>query len=140
VTERLPERRISVHARIALGNAVAGKRKRLEVAGGLGPAQSLSAVEARIVETPADPKEVRKQLDPVLRGEAPLSAETLGHIDYHDYVDRFADYLAEQGDASTAAAVMNGLIETLAKRGVRADVLEAIKGQRDAYRAKSKKK
>jgi len=140
VTERLPDRRVAVHARIALGNAVAGSRKRLEVAGGLSPAQSLSAVDARIVETPADPREARKQLEPVLTGDAQLSAETLGHIDYHDYVDRFADYLAQQGDAREAAQVMDGLVDTLAKRGVRADVLAAIKGQRDAYRAKAKKK
>src|SRR6185369_14528726 len=69
VTERLPDRRVAVHARIALGNAVAGRRKRLEVAGGLSPAQSLSDVDAHIVETPADPREVRKQLDPVLTGD-----------------------------------------------------------------------
>ena len=140
VTERLPDRRVAVHARIALGNAVAGRRKRLEVAGGLSPAQSLSAVDAHIVQTPANPREVRKQLEPVLTGDAQLSAETLGHIDYHDYVDRFADYLAQQGDARQAAQVMDGLVDTLTRRGVRADVLAAIKGQRDAYRAKAKKK
>jgi hypothetical protein len=110
------------------------------VGGGLSPAQSLSSLDARIVETRADPTEARKQLAPVLSGEAQLSAETLGHIDYHEYVDRFAEYLAREGDARTAVEVMDGLIETLQKRGVRASVLEAIKAQRDAYRAKSKKK
>ncbi|HEY3063875.1 MAG TPA: hypothetical protein VGL99_33305, partial [Chloroflexota bacterium] len=74
VTERLPDRRVAVHARIALGNAVAGRRKRLEVGGGLSPAQSLSSVAAHIVEAPADPVEVRRQLEPVLTGEAQASA------------------------------------------------------------------
>jgi hypothetical protein len=138
VTGKLPERRVAVHARIALGNAVAGRRKRLEVGGGLSPAQSLSSLDARIVETRADPAEARKQLAPVLSGEAQLSAETLGHIDYHEYVDRFAEYLAQEGDARTAAEVMDGLIETLEKRGVRANVLEPIKAQRDAYRKRAK--
>src|SRR5262245_15884246 len=124
VTERLPERRVAVHARIALGNAVAGRRKRLEVGGGLSPAGSLSSLDARIVETRADPAEVRKQLAPVLTGDAPLTAETLGHIDYHDYVDRYAAYLAQEGDARTAAEVMEGLVETLEKRGVKARVLD----------------
>jgi hypothetical protein len=138
VTERLPDRRAAVHARIALGNAVAGQRKRLEVGSGLSPAQSLASVDARIVETPADPREVRRQLEPVLSGEAQLSAETLGHIDYHDYVDRFAQWLADEGDVGTAAKIMDGLVETLEKRGVRADVLAAIKKERDAYRKSSK--
>src|SRR6266545_5824195 len=132
VTERLPDRRVAVHARIALGNAVAGRRKRLEVGGGLSPAQSLSALDAQIVEAPADASEVRRQLEPVLTGEAQTSAETLGHIDYHDYVDRFAQWLTREGDASTAVQVMDGLIETLEKRGVRANVLAAIRQERDS--------
>jgi len=135
VTERLPDRRVAVHARIALGNAVAGRRKRLEAAGGVSAAQSLSSVDARIVETPADPAEVRKQLEPVLSSESQRSAETLGHIDYHDYADRFARWLSEQGETQSAADVMDALVETLAKRGVRADVLAAIKTEADAYRA-----
>jgi len=136
VTERLPERRVSVHARIALGNAVAGRRKRLEVGGGFGPARPLSELDARIVEAPANAAEVQKQLAPVLAEQSQLSAETLGHIDYHDYVDRFAAWLAEQGDTAAAADAMNALHETLAKRGVKAEVLAAIAAQRDAYRAR----
>jgi hypothetical protein len=135
VTERLPDRRVAVHARIALGNAVAGRRKRLEAGGGVSAAQSLSSVDARIVETPADPAEVRKQLEPVLSSESQRSAETLGHIDYHDYADRFAKWLSEQGETQSAADVMDALVETLAKRGVRADILAAIKTEADAYRA-----
>jgi hypothetical protein len=77
---------------------------------------------------------VRRQLEPVLSGEAQLAAETLGHIDYHDYVDRFAQWLADEGDVGTAAKIMDGLLETLEKRGVRADVLAAISKERDAYR------
>jgi len=137
VTERLPDRRVAVHARIALGNAVAGRRKRLEVGGGLSPAQSLSALDAQIVEAPADASEVRRQLEPVLTGEAQTSAETLGHIDYHDYVDRFAQWLTREGDASTAVQVMDGLIETLEKRGVRANVLAAIRQERDSLNPSS---
>jgi len=136
VTERLPERRVSVHARIALGNAVAGRRKRLEVGGGFEPARPLSELDARIVEAPANAAEVQKQLAPVLAEQSQLSAETLGHIDYHDYVDRFAAWLAEQGDTAAAADAMNALHETLAKRGVKAEVLAAIAAQRDAYRAR----
>lgn len=134
VTERLPDRRVAVHARIALGNAVAGARKRLEVGGGLEAARPLSELNARIVEAPANPAEVEKQLKPVLTEQTELSAETLGHIDYHDYVDRFAAWLAAQGDKGAAAAAMSALHDTLAARGVKPQVLEAIAAQRDAYR------
>ncbi len=86
---------------------------------------------------PADASEVRRQLEPVLTGEAQTSAETLGHIDYHDYVDRFAQWLTREGDASTAVQVMDGLIETLEKRGVRANVLAAIRQERDSLNPSS---
>jgi hypothetical protein len=133
VTERLPERRVAVHARIALGNAVAGSHKRVEVRGGLEPARPLSELDARIVEMPGDAAEARKQLEPVLTAETQLSAETLGHIDYHEYVDRFASWLAEEGDTRSAAEAMSAMYETLAARGVRQPVLAAIAAQRDHY-------
>lgn len=138
VTERLPERRVAVHARIALGNAVAGTRKRLEVGGGFGPAQPLADLDARIVERPADAAEVQKQLTGVLTQETALSAETLGHIDYHDYVDRFAAWLAEEGDREGAAVAMSALYDALAKRGVKPAVLATIAAERDAYLGASK--
>jgi len=134
VAERLPERRVAVHARIALGNAVAGPHKRVEVRGGLEPARSLSELDARIVEMPGDAAEARKQLEPVLTAETQLSAETLGHIDYHEYVDRFASWLADEGDARSAADAMSAMYDTLAARGVRQPVLAAIAAQRDHYR------
>jgi hypothetical protein len=134
VADRLPDRRVAVHARIALGNAVAGPRKRLEVGGGLEPARPLAELGARVVETPSDPAEVRRQLEPVLADASQRSAETLGHIDYHEYVDRFAAWLAEEGDAQAAVAAMDAMLETLSKRGVRAPVLAAIAQERDRYR------
>ena len=98
----------------------------------------MSELGARVVETPADPAEARKQLAPVLTTETQLSAETLGHIDYHEYVDRFAEWLAQEGDVRAATAAMDAMYKTLAKRGVRAPVLEAIAAQRDQYKRRSR--
>ncbi|MGH7675458.1 MAG: hypothetical protein ACREMV_09315, partial [Gemmatimonadales bacterium] len=65
------------------------------------------------------------------------AAETLGHVDYNYYVDRFARWLADQGDPAAAADVEDKLHETLAARGVLERVLEEIGRRRDTYRTAS---
>jgi hypothetical protein len=62
------------------------------------------------------------------------AAETLGHVDYRHYVDRFARWLDDNGDAAAAAACQARLHHTLANRAVAHHVLEEIARQRDAYR------
>ena len=131
VTERLPDRRVTVHARVALGNSVATERKRLQLGEGTEAAVSAFAAGGRFVTLPADETAARKQLTSALMAETKVAAETLGHIDYKDYAVSFAEWLSERGDSKDATSVLNELYQTLSDRKVLERVLEQIKALRD---------
>jgi len=135
VTERLPQSRATVHARIALGNAVAVERKRLEL--GDGPATAVPAYMARgrIAVQRADVTAATKQLSAALMGEKSVAAETLGHVDYKEYAVGFADWLAQNGEVKDATAVLSDVYQTLTDRKVLPRVLDEVKTVRDKYRA-----
>jgi hypothetical protein len=131
--EKLPNLMLATHARVALGNAVAGDRKRLDLGGARSPAVPAWMAGGRLIETPANPFEARATLGAALMVNPQASAQTLGHLDYHRYVDLYAEFLAEDGDTHTAALAMDTLHTTLASRHVRADVLADIQLKRDEY-------
>ena len=135
VTERLPESRVTVHARIALGNAVAVERKRLELGDGAGAAVPAYMAGGRIVPVRADETAARKQLATALVGEKNIAAETLGHIDYKEYAVSFAAWLVEKGQVEEATRVLSDLYQTLAGRKVLERVLAEIKKLHDEYGA-----
>jgi len=135
VTERLPESRVTVHARIALGNAVAVERKRLELGDGAGAAVPAYMAGGRIVPVRADETAARKQLATALIGEKNIAAETLGHIDYKEYAVSFAAWLVEKGQVEEATRVLSDLYQTLAGRKVLERVLAEIKKLHDEYGA-----
>jgi hypothetical protein len=64
-----------------------------------------------------------------------VAAETLGHIEYREYVDAFSDWLAASGDPGAAAKRQSGLLKTLKARKVADWVLKAIERKRDSYRS-----
>lgn len=60
------------------------------------------------------------------------AAETLGHVDFKNYVEAYQDTLRGQGDRKGANALRDEAHDTLKKRGVKASVLQELKTGRDA--------
>jgi hypothetical protein len=58
--------------------------------------------------------------------DAPVAAETLGHIRFKRSVDRFATVLEEQGETAVAAAVVGQAQRALSARGVLDSVVEDL--------------
>ena len=71
--------------------------------------------------------------------QADKVAQTLGHINYRNDVDRYSDMLNEAGMSSEAADIQDKMHETLANRHVLKDVLQDIRKKQEGYK-KSKKK
>jgi len=132
VVERLADRPAAWHARVALANPLARNYKQLTL--GEGPQRMTAAADAggRITLTPARADDARKSFAAALLEYPDQAAETLGHVDYKDYVDGFAQWLGDRGDAAGAATCRARLHDTLANRAVADPVLEEIAGRREA--------
>ncbi len=135
VVERVADCPAAWHARVALAHPVARNYKQLAI--GEGPQRMTSAADAggRITMTAARMDAARKSFGAALMEYPDQAAETLGHIDYAQYVDRFARWLDDNGDAAAAAACRTRLHDTLANRAVAGHVLEELASRRDAHRA-----
>ncbi|MGH7676121.1 MAG: hypothetical protein ACREMV_12695, partial [Gemmatimonadales bacterium] len=137
VTERLGERRVAAHARVALAAALAREFKLLRMPGERGDMTSARAAGGVLEIAKAEPDAARKEFAAALAGQPPVAAETLGHVDYKYYMDHFCAWLADQGEPAEAAEVQDTLLQTLAARGVLERVLEDIRRRRDTYRTAS---
>lgn len=132
VAEQLPERRVAVHADLALGSVLATDYKEL--------VEDSDAPHGIAVEVkPAKADEARDLLDRALTARPETAAESLGHVGYKSRVDRYCEVLAEQGDTDAAASRQETLREALASREVRGrrvapSVLEEIGERERAYR------
>jgi hypothetical protein len=129
VSKRLARRRVALHAALALGEGVARPWRQLV------PDETAPA-GIGFVALNADPKQARSLLDTALKDNAATMVESLGHIDYRGYVDRFCDWLVAQGDPSAGYAVQDVLLKTLAKRTVSGrkvldSVLADVQARRD---------
>jgi hypothetical protein len=132
VVDKLSDRRVALHASLALGNVLASDYKQL-VADAEAPGKGL-----RIEVHPAQPEEAADLLSKALTDQPQVAAETLGHIDLKLYVDRASQKLAEQGATDTAARLQETLYETLSERTVHGrkvldSVLQEIRERRDTY-------
>lgn len=130
VAARLPARRVALHAALALGECLTRADKELV-------ADAKEPMGMRFREAPADPKTARALLGRALEANAPTMAESLGHIDFQWYVDRFTDWLEQQGDPAAGRAAQDKLLATLSARVVRGrkvldSVLARIQARRDA--------
>ena len=135
VVQRFGDRAAAWHARLALAHPLARTYKQLTL--DAGPQRMTSAADAggRITLGAARVDAARESLGAALTEYPDQAAETLGHVDYKHYVDRFAQWLSDHGDATAAAACQARLHDTLANRDVADHVLEEIAGRRDAYRS-----
>jgi hypothetical protein len=128
VVERFPERRIALHARVALGNPLTVDFKRLE------PTEDLG--ELKIEVEKARPDDAAKLIEPVLVEQSDTSAESFGHIRYRKLAERIAQRLAAIGADAEASSTIDSAIETLEERTVkgrpvRSEVIAELKETRE---------
>lgn len=132
VSAKLKNRRVALHASLALGEALGRNFKQL-----VADQSSPQGLAIKVVN--AQPVESQKLLTEALCDQAQVMSESLGHIDYKWYVDAFSEWLAKQGEPSQSFKVQDLLLNTLSARTVRGrkilnSVLDATKAKRDSYR------
>lgn len=132
VVEKLADRRVAVHANIALANSLVGDYKQLVVD------EAVPGNGLRIDVRKAQPEEASELLSKALMEKPQVAAETLGHIDLKDYTDRASEKLSEHGASDEAAKLQGNLYETLSNREVRGrkvlgSVLQDIKNEYNKY-------
>jgi len=135
VVATLPDRRVAIHAAVALATPLTRDFKELVVDDGL----------PKIEVHPPQPEPARALLHEALERAAPAAVESLGHIEYRRKVERAVDWLAGEGDRQDAAKLQNVLVETLEAREVNGrpvlrSVVEEVKEERDRMAAQAKPK
>lgn len=135
---KLPKSKAAYHARVALGSALARDYKLLEVKKGGETMMSADAAGGKIHLLKADEKEARMYLSAALTDHADAAAESLGHVDYKYYADRYSDWLAHVGDTEAAATVQDKVYSTLSARKVADFVLQQIKARGASYAKKTR--
>jgi len=134
IADQLKDRRVAIHANLALGNAAAKKYKLLKLPDEThDELNSAKAVQGKFIEAKADIKGGSKQLKASLRDDADGAAETLGHIEYKNQADMLSRWLDDQGKPEDAEKVQQQLYNSLSKRGVLKRVLDEIAKQQKKY-------
>jgi hypothetical protein len=137
IVERFPERRISLHARLALGNPQTIDYKTVI------PTDDRQEVE--VVVSKADPGQAMDLIEPVLVDESETAVESLGHIRYRTIAERTAKRLDAAGADAAAAKTLDAAVDTLAAREVggrpiKPQVIADLKEARKQLAPKSKAK
>ena len=110
VVERFPEKRIALHARVALASPMTVDYKLLV------PTEDGSDLKIEVVA--AEPDEAAKLIEPALVKESAIAAESFGHIRYRTIAERTAGRLAAAGATPAAERTIDSAIDTLSKRKV----------------------
>jgi hypothetical protein len=139
VAAKLSNRRVALHAKLALGTALAQDYKELEIK----PSNGQRGLEFRV--RPDKPEEARTLIEEALVAKSEVAVESFGHVQSKRYFDRFTDCLDDKGDAVSAAQAQGVLYDTMSKREVNDrkvldPVLTDIKDHQEAYEEKSPRK
>jgi hypothetical protein len=133
VSERLKDRKAAIHAKVALGSPLTRDYKLLTLPEGVREMTAASDENAKINIVKTKPTEAKRELSDALLEDTNKAAETLGHIDYKNYVDQFSAFESEQGNEAAAAKSQTELYDTLSSRGVLKRVLDEIEDRRSTY-------
>jgi hypothetical protein len=136
--ERLPDRKVAVHANLGLGRSVANEYKLIAE----DPAEPRHPLGIK-VEAPLD-EEAKSRLSDALTRAPERAAESLGHVRYRRRIEAFGRWLADRGDPEAGADELEEGIETLAAREihgrrVREEVLTEMRQLRDTLHPKNRK-
>jgi hypothetical protein len=124
VSERLADRTVAIHARIALACPLTQNFKQLRVDAGKTRDQRL---EFRTEKSKMD--QAVSTFESAVQARGDRAAESLGHIDYADYTILFSRRLAAMGDTQEAESIGGSMITTLSRRGVPPDILAQVQGR-----------
>lgn len=103
VVDRLPDRAVTRHARLALGLPLMRNRKVLQLPDGSVPMASAACDGGILGVADARPEEARRCLhEALIEGDGVPAAETFAPHAHHRYVMQFADWLASSGDEAAA--------------------------------------
>jgi hypothetical protein len=135
VSEQLGDRRVAIHAKLALGTMYSRDFKELV-------ASDNATQDLSVKVRPAKMDEAKKLLDGALIDEADTAAESLGHFDYKWYIDQCSERFAKEGDKKDAASYQDVLYKTFSNRKVHGrkvldSVLAEIKDKCDSYSRKT---
>jgi len=125
VAARMDQEPVARHAHLMLGRPLAGEFKQIDLAGGAPRPLAACELDGSITVGKADAKVAEEHLHTAL-DDAPVAAETLGHIRFNRAVERFATLLEDQGENEVAAAVVGQAQRALEARGVIQPVIDAL--------------
>lgn len=121
IIEKIPQRKVSTHARVALALPMIKQYKIL------GENRHIHIIPPKF-------EEARNILNPSLINESQVAANTLGNIDYRYYMEKLSNAIAFQhGNTNEAAMIEKKLYETLENRKVKENVLTEVKQNIDKY-------
>jgi hypothetical protein len=139
VADRLSDRPVAYHARIALATPLTRGYKQLGLPEGKAAMTGASLAGGKISVAKPDEKRARAEFSAALTDNPQQAVETLEHCDYHYYCDRYSNWLAETGDRDAAANVQDGLLKVLTERKVLESVLADVRTKRDDYKGEKSK-
>ncbi len=136
IAERIPDSRVALHARYALGFVLAEPYKRLVV----DEARRERRLAFDLAESRQD--EARELVGTALTSRPEVAADSFGHVVFRRRVERFTDWLAHAGNEDDAARFADVLFDTLSRRRVGGrpvlpKVLEEIDAKRQALTARA---
>jgi hypothetical protein len=124
VGDRLPTRRVAIHAKVALACPLAKAHKQLHIDPAKPPDERLEfKAERQKLEQAA------QDFRSAVADNEQDSAESLGHIDYADYAIRFSRYLAQEGEQGKATEMATTMVTTLASRDVPQNILAQLEAR-----------
>ncbi|MGY1607545.1 MULTISPECIES: hypothetical protein [unclassified Geodermatophilus] len=131
VVDRLGDRRVAVHAALALGLPAAADYK-------LATARSDSPAGLAVDVRRARPEQARRLLEHALVDRADEAAVTLGHIRFAQEAETASQRLSTSDDPEVAGRLMGAAHDTLSRRvvgrrRVLSSVLEELARKRDRY-------
>jgi hypothetical protein len=119
--------RIARHALIPLALAVSRPAQVLDLGAGIDPLSAGTDRQTAVLVQAPQMAEARQELTQALRGSgSDVAAESLGHVDYKNYVDKLTDLLERQGDTQEATKVQQEMKTLLEARNVLPRVLGEI--------------
>ncbi|MGH8440587.1 MAG: hypothetical protein ACRERW_16270 [Pseudomonas sp.] len=119
VVAKLPDRLVAAHAKVALFMANIADVKCLDV----------SKDAPRIIVQKAKYDEARRELEKLFSKQADAVAETLGHIDYNNYVNKFCDAVGVDTGKEALTSINNTLkaaAQALSACGVKKEVVQKL--------------
>lgn len=137
--DRLPGRRVTMHAQLALAVAQCRACKVLNVGDTVtDEPTAVHRTGGGFTVTKANEDASNMTLTAALTKDMNGAAESLGHIGLNNACRHFGDWLSDIGESTQAADVTRKLHTTLSKRGVITPVLDDIKTRGEKYAATNK--